>query len=110
MEHQLVGSAVKVKAQAVTEEVARHVAELDTDLGAAAGQRLARLEQERHAIPARIVYEQRHRRERRAQAAPPIWLAFSLTPFMADTTAATRQPVFMPSTTAANIGHRLHSP
>ena len=108
--HQLIGSAVKVKAQAVTEQVAGHVAELDTDLGAAAGQRLARLEQERHAIPARVVYEQRHRRERRAQAASPVWLAFSLTPVMAETAAATKQSVHMASGTATIVGHRLRSP
>jgi hypothetical protein len=66
---QLVGGAIEVEAEAVAEQVARHVAELHADLRAPAGQRLARLEQERHAVPARVVDEQRDRRKRRAQAA-----------------------------------------
>ena len=57
--HQLVCGAVQVQAKAVPEQIARHMAELDADLCAPAGQRLARLQQKGNAIPARIVDEQR---------------------------------------------------
>ena len=66
--HQLVGGAVRV-AHAVAVEAARDVVELHADLRAPARERLARLEQEGHAVPARVVDEQRDRRERGAQAA-----------------------------------------
>ena len=53
----------------VAEEVAGDVAELDTDLGAPVGQGLAGLEEEGHAVPARVVDEQRDRSKGGAQAA-----------------------------------------
>ena len=58
--YQLVGAAVQihaVQAEAVAEEVAGDVAELDADLGAPVCQGLAGLEEEGHAVPARIVDE-----------------------------------------------------
>ena len=70
--YQLVGAAVQihaVQAEAVAEEVAGDVAELDTDLGAPVGQGLAGLEEEGHAVPARVVDEQRDRSKGGAQAA-----------------------------------------
>ena len=70
--HQLVGAAVQihaVEAEAVAEEVAGDVAELDADLGAPVRQGLAGLEEEGHAVPARIVDEQRDRSKGGAQAA-----------------------------------------
>ena len=66
---QLIGGAVGVHARAVAVKAARHVVELHADLRAPAGQRLARLQQEGHAVPARVVDEQRHRRKRGAPAA-----------------------------------------
>ena len=58
--YQLVGAAVQihaVQAEAVAEEVAGDVAELDADLGAPVRQGLAGLEEEGHAVPARVVDE-----------------------------------------------------
>mmetsp|Transcript_8867 Transcript_8867/g.21925 ORF Transcript_8867/g.21925 Transcript_8867/m.21925 type:complete len:358 (-) Transcript_8867:2504-3577(-) len=66
---QLIGGHVHVGPKLVLVDVAGHVAELHADLRAARVQRLAGLEEEGHAVPARVVDVQRARRVRGRQRA-----------------------------------------
>mmetsp|Transcript_17395 Transcript_17395/g.52121 ORF Transcript_17395/g.52121 Transcript_17395/m.52121 type:complete len:381 (-) Transcript_17395:766-1908(-) len=68
-DHQFVGGGVQVSSHLGLVQVARYVAELHPDLRTLAVKRLARLQQERHAVPPRVVDEHRHRAKRGAQAA-----------------------------------------
>lgn len=67
--HQFIGGGIQVSAHLGLVQVARYVAELHPDLRTLAVKRLARLQQEGHAVPPRVVDEHRHRAERWAQAA-----------------------------------------
>ena len=67
--HQLIGGPVQVHAHLVAVQVARDMPELHPDLCSPGVQGLASLEQEGHAIPARVVDEHGHRCEGWAQAA-----------------------------------------
>ena len=58
--HQLVGGTVQIKAEAIPEQVSRHVPELHSDLCAPAGQGLAGLQQKGNAVPSSIVDKQCH--------------------------------------------------
>mmetsp|Transcript_9038 Transcript_9038/g.25336 ORF Transcript_9038/g.25336 Transcript_9038/m.25336 type:complete len:544 (-) Transcript_9038:129-1760(-) len=66
-DHELVGLLVQVAAVLPAEDVARHVPELHPDLGQPAVEGLARLHEERDAVPAGVADVQRSGGEGRAQ-------------------------------------------